>query len=88
MIIQRYLAVLMTAVLFLGCSSARAVDDGVISLKREAITAVHTAAVGLCAVLKDVPEKEAQLKIIRQFVDPSGSLRICRGTSSFMTSIA
>ena len=70
MITQRYLAVLMAAVLFLGYSNARAADDGVASLKREAIAAVHTAAVGLGAVLKDVPEKEARLKIIRQFIDP------------------
>lgn len=70
MIIQRHLAVLLVTVLFLGFSSARTVDSSVISLKQEAITAVHTAAVGLGAVLKDVPEKEAQLKIIRQFIDP------------------
>jgi len=70
MIIQKYLVVLMAAVFFLGCSNMRSVDYGVISLKQEAITAVHITAVGLGDVLKDVPEKEAQLKIIRQFIDP------------------
>ena len=61
---------MLAAVLLLGGASARAADDGVTSLKREAIGALHTAAVGLGAVLKDVPEKEAQLKLVRQFIDP------------------
>jgi len=70
MIIQKYLVLLIVAVFFLGCSNTRLVNNGVINLKQEAITAVHITAGGLGAVLKDVPEKEAQLKIIRQFIEP------------------
>jgi len=67
---KKNLAVLLAAVLLLGWSGARAGDDDSIRLKREAISVVHTAAVGLGAVLKDFPEKEAQLRIVRQFIDP------------------
>ncbi|MBF0548317.1 MAG: cache domain-containing protein [Candidatus Riflebacteria bacterium] len=70
MVLQKHFVGFMAAVLFLGGSCLYAANEGVTSLKREAITAVHTAAVGLGALLKDVSEKEAQLKIIRQFIDP------------------
>jgi signal transduction histidine kinase len=70
MSMQRYVVVLAATVFLLGITNARAADDGVICLKQEAMTAVHVTAVGLGAVLKDVPEKEAQLKVIRQFISP------------------
>jgi signal transduction histidine kinase len=70
MTVQRYLAALMVAVLFWGCSSVYAADESMVNLKQEAVTAVHVAAEGLGAVLKGIPEKEARLKIIRQFIDP------------------
>lgn len=70
MAIQKYLAVLMTALFFLGCSCARPADEEAFGQKQEAVAAVHVAAVGLGAVLRDIPETEARLEIIRQFIDP------------------
>jgi len=68
---NKYLAGLMAAVVYLGLvPGARAADDGAQCLKHEAVAAVHTAAAGLGAALKDVPEQDAQLKLIRQFIDP------------------
>jgi len=49
---------------------AHAADDDAESLKQSAIAAVHTAAVGLGAVVEDVTEVEARLDIIRKFIDP------------------
>jgi signal transduction histidine kinase len=49
---------------------ARAEETDSEVLKQVAVVAVHTAAAGLGAVLKDVTDTEAQLKIIRAFIEP------------------
>ena len=38
--------------------------------KRVAATAVHTAATGLGAILKDVSDENQQIKIIQEFIEP------------------
>ncbi len=68
--IPTYLAALITALFFLGCSCVRPADGGASGQKQEAVAAVHVAAAGLGAVLRDIPETEARLGIIRQFIDP------------------
>jgi signal transduction histidine kinase len=51
-------------------AGARAADNGAECLKQEAVTAVHTAAAGLGALVKAAPGEEARLKMIRDFIDP------------------
>jgi signal transduction histidine kinase len=52
------------------CRAALAQENDSNALKQAAVAAVHTAAAGLGAVLKDAPDSEAQLKIIRAFIEP------------------
>jgi signal transduction histidine kinase len=50
--------------------TAPAAGGGVESLKQAAMAAVHTAAAGLGSLLKGVPNEEARLRMIREFIEP------------------
>ena len=67
---NRFLVGLITAIILLGTSGVRANVGEEAAQKREVVAAVHTAASGLGAVLKEVSSSEAQIEIIRAFIEP------------------
>lgn len=50
--------------------TARAEDPSLEAMKQAAVAAVHTAAAGLGAALKEVRDPDAQLRLIRDFIEP------------------
>lgn len=51
-------------------TSACAVEPDVEAMKQAAVAAVHTAAAGLGSALKEVRDRDAQLRLIRDFIEP------------------
>jgi len=64
--------VLIVAAIMLGLIMANPAmaGDKLDCAKKEAKTVVHAAAVGLAALIKDLPDAQERIKLIQRYIDP------------------
>jgi len=62
--------VILLALLSIGLVSCGGTDEAQEANEQVAVVAVHTAAVGLGAIVKDIPDENGRIELIRNFIDP------------------
>lgn len=65
-----FLSMLLAMAIAFAMPGVSMADEKFGSAKEVAQTVVHAAAVGLSALVKDQPDPDAAIKLIRQYVDP------------------